>query len=278
MNISAQQVANPQTPDLVAVKTKQQATWSTGDYPMIGTTLQIVGERLAEAMDLRPDARVLDVAAGNGNATLAAARRQCQVMSTDYVSDWLKAGMARAEAERLTVAFREADAEDLPFEDGSFDAVMSTYGVMFTANQEAAASELIRVCRTGGRIGMANWTPEGFIGEVFRTIGQHVPPPAGVRSPLQWGTQARIEELFGAQAEEVTVTRKTFMFRYRSVTAWVEDWSRIYGPMAKAFQAVGEAGADALQADLVALGTARSRDDHQMIVPAEYAEVVIRRA
>lgn len=279
MNIAADTAQAPdRAPDLVAVKTKQQVTWSTGDYPAIGTSLQIVGERLAEAMDLRPDARVLDVAAGNGNATLAAARRGCNVVSTDYVPAWLKAGMARAEAERLTVAFREADAEDLPFEAGSFDAVMSTFGVMFTADQEAAAGELARVCRSGGRIGLVNWTPEGFIGEVFRTIGQHVPPPAGVRSPLQWGTEARIEELFGDTAAEITLTRRTFVFRYRSPAFWVESWSRIYGPMAKAFEAVGPSGAAPLEADLVALAAARSRDATQMIVPAEYAEIVIRRA
>ncbi|MBB96548.1 MAG: SAM-dependent methyltransferase [Rhodobacteraceae bacterium] len=274
-------IAQTPSPDLAAVKSKQQITWATGDYPAIGTSLQIVGERLAEALDLRPDARVLDVAAGNGNATLAAARRGCDVVSTDYVPAWLQAGKARAEAERLAVAFREADAEDLPFDTGAFDAVMSTFGVMFTADQSAAAGELARVCRPGGRIGLVNWTPEGFIGEVFRTIGRHVPPPAGVRSPLQWGTEDRIEELFGASAAEVTFRRRTFVFRYRSPAAWVEDWSRIYGPMAKAFEAVGAAGAaatTALQEDLIAVAVAQSRDPVQMIVPAEYAEIIIRRA
>jgi ubiquinone/menaquinone biosynthesis C-methylase UbiE len=265
-------------PDLVAVKNKQHAMWSAGDYAAVGTTLQIVGENLAEAMDLRPDMRVLDVAAGNGNATLAAARRYCNVVSTDYVTTWLKAGMARAEAERLTVAFREADAEDLPFEAGSFDAVMSTFGVMFSANQEAAAGELLRVCRGGGRIGMANWTPTGFIGDVFRTIGVHVPPPAGVRSPLQWGTNERLEELFSKGASRIEINKRTFTFRQRSPEFWVEHWRAVYGPMTKAFEAVGPNGREALEEDLIALGRAASTDNSALIVPAEYAEIVIHRA
>lgn len=265
-------------PDLAAVKTRQHAMWSAGDYPSIGTTLQIVGETLAEAMDLRPDSRVLDVAAGNGNATLAAARRFCNVVSTDYVKAWLKAGMARAEAERLRVAFREADAEDLPFEAGSFDAVMSTFGVMFTANQEAAAAELMRVCRPGGRIGLANWTLGGFVGQVFRTIGEHVPPPAGVRSPLEWGAEARLNELFGARAERIDINLRQFTFRLRSPEFWIEYWRAAYGPMSKAFEAVGAEGAAALEEDLLDLGRAHSRDRRAMIVPGEYAEIVIHKS
>lgn len=271
-------IAVPAAVDLAAVKNKQHATWSAGDYSAVGTTLQIVGETLAEALDLRPDARVLDVAAGNGNATLAAARRYCNVVSTDYVTNWLRAGMARAEAERLTVAFREADAEDLPFEAGSFDAVMSTFGVMFTANQDAAAKELLRVCRSGGRIGLANWTPTSFIADVFRTIGRHVPPPQGVRSPLEWGTRDRLKELFGTEAASIEITQRHFTFRMRSPAFWVEHWRTVYGPMTKAFAAVGEDGAAALEADLIAVAKAASRDDSAMIIPAEYAEVVITRA
>ncbi|WP_425046103.1 class I SAM-dependent methyltransferase [Primorskyibacter sp. S87] len=266
------------TPDLATVKTRQQAAWSTGNYPLVGVTLQITGERLAEAMDLHPDARVLDVAAGNGNATLAAARRFCNVVSTDYVGAWLKAGMARAEAERLEVAFREADAEDLPFEDGSFDAVTSTFGVMFTANQEAAASELTRVCRSGGRIGLINWTPESFVGQLFRTIGQHVPPPAGVRSPLEWGTEKRIEELFNSSSRAIEFNRKHFTFRFRSAEHWIELWRDAYGPMNKAFEAVGESGSAALEADLASLAREHSQDDTAMIVPSEYAEIIIHRS
>ncbi|MEM0908183.1 MAG: class I SAM-dependent methyltransferase [Pseudomonadota bacterium] len=270
-------VDTPAAPDLVAVKQRQQATWAAGDYAIVGTTLQIVGESLAEAMDLLPGERVLDVAAGNGNASLAAARRFCDVVSTDYVGAWLKNGMKRAEAERLAIAFREADAEDLPFEDGSFAAVMSTFGVMFTANQEMAASELIRVCRNGGRIGLANWTPSGFVGQVFKTIGRHVPPPQGVSSPALWGTQERLDELFGADAAEIVATKRQFVFRYRSASDWVELWRRIYGPMNKAFQALSEQEADALDADLTALAEQSSVHPDKMIVPSEYLEVVIRR-
>ena len=274
MNIAAQTMS---APDLAAVKSKQHATWSSGDYAAVGTTLQIVGETLAEAMDLRPDMRVLDVAAGNGNATLAAARRYCNVVSTDYVTSLLRAGMARAEAERLTVAFREADAEDLPFEASSFDAVMSTYGVMFTANQEVAAKELVRVCRSGGKIGLANWTPDSFIGDVFRTIGQFVPPPAGVRSPLEWGIEDRLQELFGDEASRIDVTHRTFNFRLRSPQYWVEHWRDVYGPVHKAFIAVGD-DAPALEAELIARAKEASLDDTAMIIPAKYAEVIVHRA
>ncbi|WP_171210100.1 MULTISPECIES: class I SAM-dependent methyltransferase [unclassified Ruegeria] len=264
-------------PDLAAVKSKQHATWSSGDYAAVGTTLQIVGETLAEAMDLRPDARVLDVAAGNGNATLAAARRHCNVVSTDYVTSLLRAGAARAKAEQLTVAFQEADAEDLPFERATFDHVTSTFGVMFTANQRAAAGEMLRVCRSGGTIGLANWTPESFIGEVFRTIGRHVPPVSGVRSPLEWGTEARLQELFGAKARKIEITKRQFTFRERSPQDWVERWREIYGPMHKAFDAVGER-APQLAADLIAVARNHSTDTQAMIVPAEYAEIIIHRA
>ncbi len=264
-------------PDLAAVKSKQHATWSSGDYAAVGTTLQIVGETLAEAMDLRPDTRVLDVAAGNGNATLAAARRHCNVVSTDYVSELLRAGAARAEAEKLTVDFREADAENLPFEAASFDHVTSTFGVMFTANQQAAVDEMLRVCRSGGTIGLANWTPESFIGEVFRTIGRHVPPVSGVRSPLEWGTEERLQELFGAQAKQIEITKRHFTFRERSPQHWVEHWREVYGPVHKAFAAVGER-APQLAADLIAVARDYSTDNQAMIIPSEYAEVIIHRA
>lgn len=265
-------------PDLQAVKQRQQSVWSTGDYPAVGTTLQIVGETLAENLDLAPGERVLDVAAGNGNATLAAARRFCDVVSTDYVEAWLRKGMERAQAEGLAVAFREADAENLPFEDASFDIVTSTFGVMFTADQDAAARAMMRVCRPGGRIGMANWTANGFIGQVFKTIGRHAPPPTGVRSPLEWASKTRLEELFGEFAASISVTSRTFVFRYRSARTWVESWREIYGPMNKAFQTVGTDGASALEDDLIALAeTASIGGSRGMIVPAEYSEVVITR-
>src|SRR5690349_1977415 len=187
-------------PDLTAIKTRQQAAWTSGDYAIVGTTLQIVGEDLCEALDLRGGQSVLDVAAGNGNVSLAAARRWCDVTSTDYVPALLERGRERAKAEHLPITFREADAEALPFADEAFDAVVSTFGVMFTPDQERAASEMVRVCKRGGKIGLANWTPDGYIGQLFKTIGKHVTPPAGMRSPALWGTRGRIAELFDPHA------------------------------------------------------------------------------
>src|SRR5438552_2019744 len=200
----------PTQPDLTAVKTRQQGAWSSGDYAVVGTTLQIVGETLCEALDLRAGQKILDVAAGNGNVTLAAARRWCEVVSTDYVPALLERGRERAAAERLAIESREADAEALPFADASFDAVVSTFGVMFTADQDKAAAELVRVCKPGGKIGLANWTPDGFIGQLFKTIGKYMPPPAGVKSPALWGTGARITQLFGAQASSIQLEQREF--------------------------------------------------------------------
>ena len=195
--------AAPAVLDLATIKSRQQAAWSSGDYAVVGTTLQIVGEQLCEALDLRAGQSVLDVAAGNGNVTLAAARRGGDVTSTDYVPALLERGRARAAAEGLSITMQEADAEALPFADASFDVVVSTFGVMFTPNQDKAAAEMIRVCKPGGKIGLANWTPEGFIGQLFKTIGKHMPPPAGVKSPALWGTRARMTEMFGAKAAAV---------------------------------------------------------------------------
>lgn len=262
--------------DLVALKLKQQATWSSGDYAVVGTTLQIVGETLAEALDLRAGQRVLDVAAGNGNATLAAARRGCDVISTDYVGALLRRGQARAEAEGLPVQFREADAENLPFGDAAFDAVVSTFGVMFTPNQERAASELVRVCRSGGKIGLANWTPAGFIGELFKVIGRHLPPPAGVRSPSLWGTEERLHELFEGRIASFEVLRKHYVFRYRSPEHWLDTFRTYYGPMHKAFAALDGDRQGALEQDLLALARRFNRADDTMVVPGEYLEAVIR--
>ena len=265
----------PVQPDLAAVKTRQQAAWSSGDYAIVGTTLQIVGEDLCEALDLRPGSKVLDVAAGNGNATLAAARRWCDVTSTDYVRALLNNGRDRAAAERLKVDFREADAENLPFADKSFDVVMSTFGVMFTADQDKAAAEMLRVCRSGGKIGMANWTPEGFIGQLFKTLGKHVPPPAGVKSPALWGTRARLEEMFG-NAGEIDAQPRMFVFRYRSPEHWLEVFKTFYGPMLKAFAALDAAKQAALRNDLLLLvGQFNRATDGTMAVRSEYLEVVI---
>src|SRR6201991_1512079 len=219
--------------DLNALKAKQQGAWASGDYAIVGTTLQIVGEELCEAIDLRSGQRVLDVAAGNGNATLAAARRFADVTSTDYVGALLERGKERATAERLPVMFQEADAEDLPFSDGSFDAVLSTFGVMFTPNQEQAARELLRVCKPGGKIGLANWTPEGYIGQLFKTLGKYVPPAAGVKSPALWGTKTHLEHLFGAGGS-VAMTGQHFAFRYKSPEHMLEIFRTYYGPVLKA--------------------------------------------
>jgi ubiquinone/menaquinone biosynthesis C-methylase UbiE len=264
--------------DLKALKARQQSAWSSGDYAVVGTTLQIVGEELCEALDLRSGQKVLDVAAGNGNASLAAARRWCDVVASDYVPALLERARERAAAERLAIEFREADAEALPFADESFDAVVSTFGVMFTPDQDRAAAELVRVCKRGGRIGLANWTPEGFIGQLFKTIGKHVPPAPGARSPALWGTRARIAELFEPHATSVKTAQRHFVFRYRSPAHWLEVFRTYYGPVHKTFGALEPAAQDALQRDLVALIEQFNRSgDGTMVVPSEYLEIVITR-
>jgi ubiquinone/menaquinone biosynthesis C-methylase UbiE len=264
------------TGDLVALKTRQHAAWSSGDYAIVGTTLQIVGEELCEALDIRPGQRVLDVAAGNGNATLAAARRWCDVVSTDYVPSLLERGQLRAKAEGLSVEFKVADAEALPFADAAFDVVVSTFGVMFTPDQDKAASELLRVCRSGGKLGLANWTPEGFIGQLFKTLGKYLPPPAGAKSPALWGTPSRITEMFGAAATSIKAERRHFTFRYRSPDHFLEVFRNYYGPMLKAFAALDETNRQRLRDDLLALiGRMNTATDGAMIVPSEYLEIVI---
>jgi SAM-dependent methyltransferase len=268
----------PPAIDLAAVKSRQQAAWSAGNYAVVGTTLQIVGENLCEALDLRSGSRVLDVAAGNGNATLAAARRWCEVTSTDYVSSLLESGRARAQAEGHTIQFQEADAENLPFPDASFDAVISTFGVMFTPNQDKAAGELARVCKPGGRIGLANWTPESFIGQLFKTIGKYLPPAPGIKSPGLWGTKARLDELFGNIALDIRATNREFAFRYRSATHWIEVFRTYYGPMNKTFAALDTEKQAAFTRDLLALMESRNRSgDRTLVLPSEYIEVVIKR-
>jgi ubiquinone/menaquinone biosynthesis C-methylase UbiE len=264
-------------PDFAAIKARQKATWASGDYAVVGTTLQIVGETLAEAADLRAGQRVLDVAAGNGNATLAAARRWCEVTSTDYVPALLERGRERAAAERLHgIDFREADAEALPFDDASFDAVLSIFGCMFAPNPPRVAAELLRVCRPGGRIAMANWTPDGFIGQVFKTVGKHVPPPAGISSPALWGTRGRIEELFGTAARHIAVETRQFMFRYRSAEHMLEVFRSYYGPVLKAFAALDEKGQGALAGDLVGLMQQFNRArDGGLVAASDYLEIVI---
>ncbi len=233
---------HPPAPDLAAIKARQQATWAAGDFGQIGVRLQIVGESLCEAVDLRATDKVLDVAAGNGNASLAAARHFADVTSTDYVPALLEQGRLRAEADRLPITFQVADAEALPFDPESFDVVLSTFGVMFAPNQERAASELLRVVRPGGTIGLANWTPGGFIGRLFELMSALVPPPAGLRSPMEWGSEPRLVELFGPQATDIRTTRRTYTFRYRSAEHWIEVFRTYYGPTHKAFGALDAAG------------------------------------
>jgi len=274
--------ARPTAPDtgtisaLGELKARQHAAWSSGDYAIVGVTLEIVGEELCEALDIRPGQKVLDVAAGNGNATLAAARRWCDVVSTDYVPSLLERGQLRAKAEGLPVEFKVADAEALPFADATFDIVVSTFGVMFTPDQDKAAAELLRVCKGGGKIGLANWTPEGFIGQLFKTLGKYLPPPAGAKSPALWGTPSRITEMFGATATSIKAERRHFTFRYRSPEHFLEIFRNYYGPMLKAFAALDETNRQWLRHDLLALiGSMNAADDGTMIVPSEYLEIVI---
>jgi len=271
------QTAIPSAPDLAAIKGRQQAAWGSGDYAVVGTTLQIVGETLCEAVDLRSGQRVLDVAAGNGNATLAAARRFAEVVSTDYVPALLERAAERAKAERLPVTFRQADAEALPFDDASFDVVLSTFGVMFTPDQQQAARELLRVCRPGGKIGLANWTPDSFIGQLFKTIGKHVPPPAGVKSPALWGSKPHLDGLFGSQAT-IAATQRQFTFRYRSPAHWLEVFGTYYGPVFKALGALEGERREALENDLRALLDGfNEATDGTLVVPSDYLEVVVVR-
>jgi SAM-dependent methyltransferase len=263
--------------DFTVIKQRQQAVWSAGDYAMIGTTLQIVGERLCESVDMRAGSIVLDVAAGNGNATLAAARRFARVTSTDYVGALLERGKERAAAERLSVDFQEADAEALPFADGSFDVALSTFGVMFTPNQEKAAAELVRVVRKGGKIGLANWTPDGFIGQLLRIVGKYTPPPTGIKPPTVWGTAARLGELF--QGHEIDASVQTFTFRYASPEHWLDVFRTYYGPTNRAFAALGAEKAAALESDILDLLEKLNwgRSD-SLVIPGDYLEVVITRS
>ena len=266
----------PAGPDFSGIKATQQATWASGDFAIIGTTLQIVGETLAEAVDVRAGERVLDVAAGNGNATLAAARRFADVTSTDYVAALLDKGKLRADAEGLQVTFRVADAEALPFAASSFNVVLSTYGAMFTPDHIRPAREMLRVIRDGGRIGLANWTPEGFIGQLFKVIGAYLPPPAGLKSPALWGTEPHIVSLFGSQAADIRCVRKQFNFRYRSSAHWIQVFRDFYGPTLKAFAALDATKQAALERDITELlERFNTAGKNSLVVPSEYLEAVI---
>lgn len=271
-------MTRPHHPDFEAIKTRQQATWASGDYAHVGVRLQIVGESLCEAVDLRSSERVLDVAAGNGNASLAAARRYAQVVATDYVPALLEAAERRARADGLPIETRVADAENLPFADGAFDVVLSTYGVMFSPNQPRAASEMLRVTRPGGRVGLANWTPDGFIGELFGVIGAFVPPPAGVAPPSAWGTETRIVELFGPEARDIRTRRRQYTFRFRSADHWIDVFRTYYGPVERAFAALASTDQEDLEKALTALLRKYDRGgSNGLVVPGDYLEVVIER-
>lgn len=262
---------------LDAIKVKQRTAWSSGDYSRIGVTLQIVGETLSEAVDLHAGEHVLDVASGNGNAALAAARRGATVLATDYVPSLLTNAQARAAAERLDIEFSEGDAEALPFVDADFDVVLSTFGVMFTANQERAAAELLRVCRPGGRIGLANWTPEGFVGQLFKAVAAQVPPPP-IPSPLRWGTESGLYELLGDRASSVSIERRQFTFRYISPKHWLHVFREFYGPVNKAFGALDARGQEHLSQSLLVLARQFNRaTDGTLVVPSDYLEVVVHR-
>ena len=263
-------------PDFAAIKRRQQATWASGDYAIVGTTLQIVGELLVEAADVRAGERGLDVAAGNGNATLAAARRFAGVVSTDYVEALLDKGRERARAEALSVRFQVADVEDLPFADKGFDVVLSTFGVMFAPNHQRSAAEMLRVLRPGGRIGMTNWTPESFIGRLFKLIGAHVPPPAGLQPPALWGTEQHLVALFGEQSLDIRCEKRIFNFRYLSAAHWIQVFRDFYGPTHKAFAALDAAGQASLERAITALlDQLNVAGPSSLVVPSEYLEVVI---
>ncbi|MEM6826480.1 MAG: class I SAM-dependent methyltransferase [Pseudomonadota bacterium] len=264
-----------ETPDYAAIKTKQQAAWTAGDYSAVGVTLQIVAENLCEEMKLHAGQDVLDVAAGNGACSLAAAHRMCNVTSTDYVEELLERGEARAKAEGLAMTFQKADAEDLPFAKDTYDAVVSTFGAMFAPDQQTVANELLRVCKPGGKVGMANWTPDSFIGRLFKVIGSHVTGPKGLNPPSRWGSNDGLGELF-AGAASVTANRRIFNFLHHSPEQWVESWRVIYGPLHKAFAQLDAEGQDAFAADLVALiNEMNLARDGTMFVPSAYLEVIV---
>ena len=266
-------------PNLAAIKQRQQQTWAAGDYSVVGSTLVVIAEQLCEEVDLRAGQRVLDVATGSGNAALAAARRFCQVTGIDYVPALLDRGRERAVAEGLEVTFAAGDAEDIPFPDASFDVVLSTLGAMFAPDQEQTAAELMRVCRPGGKIGLANWTPDGFIGQMFRVTGRYVPPPPGLKPPSLWGTEERLRELFGDGVASVRAERRSFVFRYRSFDHWLEVFRGTYGPLTKAFEALDAERQEAYAADLRALAARFNRSgDETVALPSDYLEVVAVRA
>ncbi|MDP9476652.1 MAG: methyltransferase domain-containing protein [Actinomycetota bacterium] len=270
--------AQPRGTDLEAVKERQRRAWASGDYAAFGAPLLIMGELLCEAVDLRPGWRVLDVATGSGNTALAAARRSCEVTGADYVPTLLERGRERAAAERLEVSFLEGDAEDLPFPASSFDAVLSSIGVMFAPDQERTAGELLRVCRSGGRIGLANWTPDGFASELAALFGRYADPVPGFQPPALWGTEERLRELLGGGVDSLKVARRSFVFRYRSVEHYTEVLRNDLGPTRQTFEGLDAAGQRELEGELADLVCRFNRSgDETMVVPSDYLEVVALR-
>jgi SAM-dependent methyltransferase len=264
--------------DVATITSRQQAAWSAGDYAAVGTRLLPTAELLCEAVDLRAGEQVLDVACGNGNAALAAARRFCTVTGVDYVPALLERARERARAEGLEVTFQEADAQALPFPDDSFDAVLSTCGAMFAPDQEQTARELLRVCRPGGRIGMVNWTPDSYVGELFRTIGKYVPPPEGLRPPVQWGNPDRLRELFGPDVA-IAAPRRQFLWRFPSAEHQADFFATFYGPTTKALSTLDADRAAAMKADMVeVVGRFNVSDDNTLVLRMDYLEAVIRKA
>lgn len=266
--------------DLDAVKSRQQATWASGDYSLVATRIASIAEALVDIADLRAGWRVLDVATGSGNAAIAAARLGCQVTGLDYVPSLLERGRERAAAERLDIEFVEGDAEALPFADASFDAVVSVVGVMFAPDHARAAAELARVCRPGGRIALASWTPSSFVGAMFATVARHVPPPAGLASPMLWGSQDHLDELLGREVDWTTSEARTYSFRFRSPGDYVDFFRTHYGPTHKAFGALDEAEAAELERELSELAASRDRlaEEGAIAIPGEYlVSVGVRR-
>jgi SAM-dependent methyltransferase len=266
-------------PDLAKVKHGQQQMWASGDFHAVATLIQPVADVLCNSVDLQAGWRVLDVATGSGNAAIAAARCGCDVVGIDYVPALLARGRMRAEAEGVAIELLEGDAEAIPFPDGSFDGVLSVYGAMFAPDHRQAAAELARVCRPGGRIGLATWSPDGFIGEMLKVVAGHAPPAPGVASPLLWGSEDYLSELFGDQVDALACTERIFTWRFRSAEAFVDYFRAYYGPTVKAFAAVGNAGADALFADLVDLARRHAgTSDGPVAIPAKWLETVALRS
>src|SRR5215203_5583443 len=264
-----------QAPNLTAIKDRQQKMWTSGDYARIGNTLVLMGELLCEAVNVHAGDKVLDVATGNGNTAISAARRFCDTTGIDYVPELIEHARKRAEVEGVQITFDVGDAEDLPYPDASFDVVLSTLGVMIAPDQEKVAEELLRICRPGGRIGLANWTPDGFIGNMLRTLGKHVPPPPGIKPPPLWGTEERLRELLGEGVASLGVTQRPYAFRYPSAGHCVEYFRSYYAPTLKAFESVDAVGQEALAEDLEELLERwNTSGDATLIVPSDYLEVV----